>query len=61
MDRVYLKIPKDKVDRIIFIISLAIELSGNPVDYDEVIEIFKKEEIEIDKDLEARIKYTFFS
>ena len=47
MNKSFFKLPLDRKEKILFSIALAKGISGNPVNREEIIQVFKQENIEL--------------
>lgn len=55
----FIKVPKDRIERIIFSAKLAENISGSKVSLEEVVRIFEEESIQLTKEQEEMVKKEF--
>lgn len=59
MSKVFLKVPSDRIERILFAMALAKGISGNSVNKEEIIQTFKNEGIELNDEIKLNIIKNF--
>jgi|GEM_PF-5873863 len=59
MNKSFFKLPLDRKEKILFSIALAKGISGNPVNREEIIQVFKQENIELTDEIKLEIVKRF--